>query len=1293
MSLVCRLFLPILIISSFGTVAWSQAASTSLRGTVTDSKGAVLPGADLMLADSQTGISRSTKTNNIGAYQFLHLPPGDYSITVAAKGFATIKQDSVRLLVDTPATINFTVEVRSETTTIHVQAEAGLVNTQDATLGHAFDARQIDNLPFEGRNPVAILSLQPGVAFIGNNESINPDADSRNGAVNGGRSDQANITIDGVDDNDQTEGYAFQGALRATLDSIQEFRVTTSNANADAGRSSGAQVALVTKSGTNKFHGSLYEYNRADFTSANDWFNKQAEILSGLPNRPGELIRNTFGTSIGGPIKNNRLFFFATYEGQRTRENSQITRIVPSASLRQGIIQYQTCPTAPNCIAGDPGNTNVSLNPSQIATMDPNCTALGTCPLGSGVNPAVMKVLQTYPLPNAFQVGDGLNYQGYTFSAPAPGKLDTYIVKLDYNITQNGNHRVFLRGNLQNDHLSGTGDTDGAQFPGDPPNHADLNNSKGIAGGYTAVVRNNLVNSFDYGYIRQGTSVTGLSDQHHVILFGLDDPLSFSRATSVQVPAHNFVDDVSWIKGKHTIQFGANFRMVDDLRNSNQNSFFDAQTNVAFLANSGLANKGASLDPAKFGFPAVASFFESSYDIPMTTLAGIIAEVDAIYNRTKTGTVLPEGTPIARHFRDHEAEWYVQDSWRINSNFVVTGGLRYTLLQPPYETSGTQVAPSVSLNNWFRERWVNMLQGKADNPPFSFGLSGQANDGKPYWDWDYKDLAPRLAFAWSPRFENSWLKRMFGDSGKSSIRGGYGMYYDHFGQGVVNTFDRYGSFGLSTLLTNPAGNVTVDTAPRFTTLYDIPTSSPAGPVMVIPPPQGGFPVTPPTSFEAGGYGIGWGLDDKMKTPYSHLVDFSITRELPHNFIFSASYVGRFAHRLLQQEDLAMPLDLIDPVSGTDYFSAASQLSRMAVAGTAVNAVGNIPYWQDIFPSAAGPAATQLAGCGAPGESALSTVTATQAMYDSYYCNLHNEVVALQNADVFCFPACATIRGVTQPYQFFSGQFATLYAWRSIGNSAYNAAQLSLQHHMTHGLQMDVNYTLSKSIDVSSNAERVNFNSYFSYASQIINSWDPKQLRGPSDFDALHQINSNWVYELPIGRGQRWGSTMGGFSEALLGGWQFSGLFRWTSGFPYSIGNGFFFPTNWDLEGAAVLTGKVPESGTFRDSNGNPNIFKNINAALASFRFAYPGESGNRNEVRGAGFFGIDTGLSKTWKLAESQSLRFSWETFNITNSVRFGFDLSNGGGLPSLGTTGTFGEYNQTLTKPRVMQFALRYGF
>ena len=175
-----------------------------------------------------------------------------------------------------------------------------MVNTQDATLGNNFNARQLTDLPTEGRDPVSILSLQPGVVYIGKN-SVNQDDDSRGGAVNGARSDQTNVTLDGLDDNDQLKGYAFQGAMRATLDSLQEFRVTTSNYDASAGRSSGAQVNLVTKSGTNNFHGSLYEYHRPTFTVANDWFNKQAELNSGLPNVPQHILRNTFGGTFGGP--------------------------------------------------------------------------------------------------------------------------------------------------------------------------------------------------------------------------------------------------------------------------------------------------------------------------------------------------------------------------------------------------------------------------------------------------------------------------------------------------------------------------------------------------------------------------------------------------------------------------------------------------------------------------------------------------------------------------------------------------------------------------------------------------------------------------------------------------------------------------------------------------------------------------------------------------------------------------------------------------------------------------------
>ena len=255
------------------------------------------------------------------------------------------------LLVNTPATLDISLRVAGTQAVVQVMGTAPVVNTQDASLGHVFDSSQISYLPFEGREAVSILSLQPGVVFTGNSGSISPASDSRSGAVNGARSDQTNVTLDGVDDNDQTLGLAFTGALRPTLDSLEEFRVTTSNATADAGRSSGGQVALVTKSGTNTIHGTAYWYYRPPAGAANDWFNKSAQLSQNLPNKPPFLLRNTFGATFGGAIKKNRLFYFLAYEGQRTRENLQVTRLVPSTALRNGSITYQ-CTQDPTCPAG-----------------------------------------------------------------------------------------------------------------------------------------------------------------------------------------------------------------------------------------------------------------------------------------------------------------------------------------------------------------------------------------------------------------------------------------------------------------------------------------------------------------------------------------------------------------------------------------------------------------------------------------------------------------------------------------------------------------------------------------------------------------------------------------------------------------------------------------------------------------------------------------------------------------------------------------------------------------------------
>jgi hypothetical protein len=1268
----------------------AQVSTTSLRGVVADPAGAVIKGAQMTLTSPATGFTRSTISNDRGEYQFLEVPPGTYTLTAAAAGFTSIRRQDVVLLVNTPAKLDFTLAVGKTETVVEVHAEAPTVNTADATLGNAFNSNQILSLPSEGRNAVELLSLQAGVAYVGN--QVNTDADSRGGAVNGARSDQTDITVDGLDNNDPLLGQAFTGALRVPMDSLEEFRVTTTNANADSGRSSGAQVSLVTKSGTNQFHGTAYEYNRTLFGAANDWFNKEAQLTSGLPNKPGQLIRNTFGGAVGGPIIKNRLFFFANYEGQRSRESVQTTQSVPSANLRQGLVSY---------IAAN--NSVVTLQPSTIQSLDPGCLTTGTCPNGNGINQAVLNLwngkdtlpngtpIPAYPLPNtnSGSGSDGLNILGFTFAGAQPTDLNTYLAKLDYNLT--ANQRLFVRGILQDDRT-----LDAPQFPGQPPSQVLHNNSKGLAVGYTAVLRPTLINNFRYGYVRQGLGDTGPNPYSSISFQDLSDQVSFARTVNVNVPVNQFVDDVTWTKGQHTLQFGGNWRIVDNNRFSNAQNFFYPEIHPDWLSNGGISFTGQDLDPANDpALPAMDGAFAYSYDAAIANVTGIIGSVEAIYNQNKNGQFLPVAALVPRHFKSNEAEFYAQDAWRVKSNLQLTLGLRYTLLQTPYETSGNQVSPTPSLSSFFDGRTTAMNLGQVYRPTIRFDLSGKANGQAPYWNPDYKDIAPRFAFAYSPTSSNQFWEKMLGSSGRTSIRGGYGIYYDHFGEGVVNSFDREGAYGLTTYLENPAGVLTTDCAARFVSLTTIPTAAPGGqcsPVSEVPgQPAPGFPATPPGMGVNGSFALAWGIDNTMKTPYSQVVDFSITRELPRQFVVELSYVGRFGRRLLQEVDLAEPVDMRDPKSGQTYFQAAAMLAKLASANTPESKVKPIPFWQDFFPAAAGPAGEYGSAPGIP-----ANPTATQNIYDLYYANNPNYIYALESLDATfpgypCFPACSKLGA----YAFWDDQFSSMFAWRSSGTSSYNGFQAMLRRHVG-GLEFDVNYTFSKSLDENSNAERVNeyengtgagSASGVAYSGQVINSWDTKGLYGPSDYDATHQINTNWVYDFPLGRGKQFGAQWNKAEDALLGGWQTSGLIRWTTGYPFSIST-YAFATNYEQDGRAVLLGAAPQTGV-SIQNGVPNVFKEGPAAVNAFRFAYPGESGQRNNLRGPGYFGVDMSLAKSWKLAESQALRFSWDVFNVTNAIRFDDGTLNQYLL--YGTT--LGNFTQTLSHPRVMQFGLRYSF
>jgi hypothetical protein len=968
------------------------------------------------------------------------------------------------------------------------------------------------------------------------------------------------------------------------------------------------------------------------------------------------------------------------------------------------------------------GQLLVTLTPAQLAALDPNCGAAGTCPWGGGADPNVEAIFNQYPQPNTDAGGgDGLDLRGFTFPAPIPSRLNTYIVKLDYKLNESGSHSLFVKGHLQNFHGASTADFTNLiaqNFPGDPLSDIHTDNSKGIFAGYTALLGNNKVNNLRYGFIRQGLGDQGVGGITHNIFRGVQPIQALSTATTLAtVPVHNIVDDFSWTKGKHTIQFGGNLRIIGINRVSNASNFSDSVTNAFWLDNLAVANTCSSLDPASMSpacgdnaglYPVVDANFGESYDFAVVALAGLQTETDVTYNQDKNGHFFSPSQLITRNFHSNEAEMYLQDAWRVTPNLVLTGGIRYSLLQPPYEVHGNQVGPNVPLSQWFQERFNAMNAGQTWNSQngglVTMQLAGQANGKKPYWNWDYKDIAPRVALAYSPHAEGGLLHKLFGSAGQSSIRAGWGMYYDHFGEGIVSAFDQQGSFGLTTTLTNPAGVQDVDCAPRITSLLALP---PAGQqfcqqqVVGSAPPPIASGVTPPTLFDPGSFAIYWGLDDKLKTPYSHVIDFSLTRELPGHFALEASYIGRLGHRLLQEDDLAMPLDIKDPKSKMDYFTAARMLTNATNAGTDISQIAPIPYFENLFPTAAGqlgfgpPGDPRDLGC-APGNNVNATnYTATQAMYDLFSCFPSNETTAMQVFDLFCLPACSQLPGQPvggEPFNFFDDQWSSLYAWRSIGNSSYNAMQLNLKKAMSNGLQLDFGYTLSKSIDIGSNAERINAlnTSTGGFYDQVVNAWSPNQLRAPSSFDTRHQITADWVYQLPVGKGRRFASGMGRVADALLGGWGWSGIVHWTSGLPFTIESGGFWPTNWEIQSTAVKIGNTGPVGVFKDSSGNPNMFKDATQANAAFRLPLPGESGQRNELRGPGYFEVDFGVSKAWRITEAQNLKFSWETFNVTNSVRF--DAAQSANNFSL-TTGAFGEYSSTLTSPRVMQFSLRYEF
>jgi hypothetical protein len=1215
-----RTAIRVVVFSLAAVLVFGQSGS-SLSGVVSDPTGAVIPAATLTLTNVETGGEQKTVADNGGRYNYPAAAPGKYRLTAKHPGFSDVIVNNIELLVSTATTVNVTFEkVGSTTTTIAVEASAEQVNTQDATLGNAINTQQIIELPSYGRNVAALLSFQPGVTP----GTQNPDGTvSGGGNVNGGRSDQGNATLDGIDVNNQNTRAAFTSVLRVTLDSTQEFRTTTTNGNADEGRSSGAQISLVTKSGTNQLHGSLYEYRRGTETAANTFFNN----LAGVANPT--LLINIFGGSAGGAIKKNKLFYFINYEGYRSASAAAGTATVPSDLMRSGILQYVNTAGAV-----------VQYNAAQIKALDP---------AGIGPSAATAAMFQLYPHSNTNLLGDGYNFVGFRFNAPEHGNQNTYISRIDWNVDSSGKNMVFIRGQLQNDAQTGL-----PQFPGQAPTSVTLTNAKGIAVGYTSTLKPNLVNSFHYGITRWANETTGVLDGNYASFRNLTPIYPTSTGTAHIIPVNMVSDDLAWTKGSHDIRVGGTMRWVSNSSRSFANSYSDTSSNPSWLIGT-----GKDLQPAD-----LASSFRTSFTYAAAAVLGVQAQGIENVNYLVNGTALALGAPVLRDFRNNEYEWYAQDTWRLTRAWTVTYGIRHSIMPPIYEANGQQTSTNQSIGKWFYARGDEASVGQPEtNAGLITYIAGNAPGARPLYPDHLTNFAPRFSTAYSPQGTGGLSKFLFGGPGKTSIRAGWGMFYDLFGQPLAQTYAGK-AFGLSSQLENASSSLNSATAPRYTGFYSPPTS------LFPTPPPGGFPATYPNLFA-----ITASIDDTLKAPYTMNTDFSIGREFGHGWFVQGAYVMRQSRRSLVTKDLAQPVNLVDPKSGMTYYQAAQALASQYNNGVNPVPVANvqkIAFWEDLWPG--------LAGNG---------LTATQGAYKQFGAGYAPDYTsALQAIDINCSPACS----VYGPGAIFNQQFSALSAWSSVGRGDYYAMQWTVRKRFSQGLTMDFNYTLGRSLDLASSNENGG-----QFSGVLQNDWISQQSWAYSNYDARHIINVFAVYQIPVGKGRAFLAQSNRLVDGILGGWQLTPTVQWSSATPTGVGDGSNWATNWEITANATEIAPVTTSlqknapAAVASGTGGPNLFANPAQAFTAFTFTLPGDSGDRNNIRVPGPFAINLGVSKEFylfRLADTpHKLQLRWETFNLTNTA-----VMSGVSLDA-GTIGTFGKFTSQLGSPRVMQFALRYSF
>jgi hypothetical protein len=1240
--------------------AFGQSGTSSIRGTVSDQQGNAVAGATVSLTSQTKNFSRTQVTNDSGQYVFVSVPPDVYKVEVEAAGFKKSVATGVQALVDTPRVSDISMEVGQVNETVTVAgASDALINTSDASIGNTITTQQIITLPLSARNTPDLLSLQPGVTSTGE--------------VNGGRSDQANVTLDGVDVNEQQGGRAFFTVLRVTPEALQEFRVTTTNADASFGRSSGAQISLVNKSGGNDWHGSGYFYYRPDKKfQANDYFNNSNGVVQLAQGR-----RN-YGGSLLGPIMKDRLFFSAFYERFEEDSETPVSREVPLPSMGQGLVKYfaTAAPPAGACSASF-ANGVATLTTAQIN----NCYTLhyGVTP---GVNGAGLALLASaaakYPA-NDNSVGDGINTSGFRFNAKTPVRNNVATARFDWKV--NNVQDVFARFQYQQDNSAGV-----SRFP-DTTAPNTWSHPYGVAAGHTWTIGSNMVNKFTYGLTRNAFTVDGDSAQNFFSFRFIFQPFNFSRTLSRVTPVHNFVDDFTWVKGNHTISTGANFRLVSNQRTTFGKSFDFAQTNPSFYDFSGdvVINDDFG-DPI---FPNVGDGADIDLRDALTAAIGRFSSYNANLQYGGSGALQTPGIGVARTFKTEEFEAYAQDSWRMFSNLTLNYGVRWSTGTPVYEANGLQVKPTTSLSEFFDRRVQGAFNGTPYNALLQVDKAGKANNKPGYYKQDWNNYAPSISAAWSPNFKGGLLKAIFGGDNKSTIRGGFRMTYDRIGSALAVAFDLNSTLGFSSTSAISANtyNVSDRLGPLFTGVgQNLRTSIFFGPTAALPaiPTTLSFPLQTPADEDQR---IEQSLDDNLTTPYNYNYNVSYGRELWGGITIEASYVGRIAKNLLVIRDMAHFNNLRDPASGQDFYGVMNTLLDYREANTPISAIPNMAWFNKFVPGLAG----NYSVCGS-----TVALTATQAAYRRVArgsVNNSGACIGGRNTNDYTFVQLLWDDGLGFGNNIFvHPQYATFAAYSTVGESWYNAFQFSARKRFQNGLSFDLNYTYSHSIDTASGNEAAGSITGVNF----LNPLTPSENKGSSDFDTRHLINANYIWEMPFGKGKAFFGDAGRAANAILGGWTMTGIFRWNTGFPVGEpSDDGRWATNWNVQSNGVRLVNLESSPTKNGAGGLPNIFALPTTAYQSFRNARPGESGDRNILREPNYITFDAGLYKTIQIKEKQKLTFRLEVFNITNTQRLTSvaDLSLELDPKFKTPSSDFGRLTAIQGAPRVVQFAVRYDF